>query len=91
MYMPQDKLPGIRQYCDHRCARRAWLFERAKQRTTVTKALDIAVRRLQNSRMPAVIAAAVVLAQLREEVTERATVERAARVQAFLSKLPRIG
>lgn len=41
--------------------------------------------------MPTVLAAAAVLAQLRDEVTERAEVERAARVKAFLSKLPPTG
>ena len=91
IYMPQDKLPAVRQYCDHRCARRAWLFERAKGRIAVTKALDIAVRRLQNSCMPTVLAAAFVLSQLRDELTERAEIEHSARVRAFLSKLPPTG
>ena len=58
MYLSQDKLPGVRQFCDHRCARHAWAFERAKQRTSVTKALEIAVRKLQTSRMPSMLAAA---------------------------------
>ena len=91
MYLPQDKLPGIRRYCDHACARQAWLFERAKQRTTVAKALEIAVRKLQASRMPSMLAAAVVLARLLEEVAEQAERERMARVRAFLAKLPPTG
>jgi hypothetical protein len=91
IYLPQDKLPGIRQFCDHRCARQAWVFERAKQRTTVTRALDIAVRKLQGSRMPRMLAAAVVLAQLRDELAEHADRERVARVRAFLAKLPSTG
>jgi hypothetical protein len=91
IYLPQDKLPGVRRYCDHGCARQAWLFQRAKERTTVSKALEIAIRRLQNSRMPIVLAAAVVLAQLRDDVNEREDVERGARVRAFLSKLPPTG
>jgi hypothetical protein len=81
----------MRRYCDHACARRAWLFERAKQRTTVTKALEIAVRNLQTSRMPSMLAAAVVLARLRDEVAELADRERAARVNAVLAKLPQTG
>lgn len=91
IYLPQDKLPGVRRYCDHGCARRAWLFQRAKDRTTLTKALDIAIRRLESSRMPTELAAAAVLAQLRNDVKERAEVERAARLTAFLSKLPPTG
>lgn len=57
VYLSQDKFPGVRQFCDHRCARQAWVFERAKQRTTVTKALGIAVRKLQGSRMLSMLAA----------------------------------
>lgn len=56
--MPQDKLPGIRHYCDHQ---------------------------------PSVLAAVVLLGQLRNERTLHAEVERAARVNAFLSKLPPTG
>jgi hypothetical protein len=81
----------MRQLFDHRCARQAWAFERAKQRTTVTKALEIAVRRLQTSRMPTVLAAALALARLRDELTEQAESERAARVNACVAKLPRTG
>jgi len=91
IYFSQDKLPGVRQFCDHRCARQAWAFERAKQRTTVAKALDIAVRKLQSSRMPRMLAAAVVLAQFRDEMAEQAKCERVARVRAFLANLPSAG
>jgi hypothetical protein len=89
--MAQDKLPGVRQFCDDRCARRAWAFERAKQRTTVTKALEIAVRKLQASRMPSIRAAATVLTRLHHELTEEAERECAARVNAFFAKLPSTG
>ena len=81
----------MRRYCDHACARQAWLFERAKQRTTVPKALEIAVRKLQTSRMPSMLAAAVVLAGLRDEVAEKAERDRVARVRACLTKLPPTG
>lgn len=91
VYLSQDKLPGVRQFCDHRCARQAWAFERAKQRTTVTKALEIAVRKLQASRMPSLLAAATVLTRLRDELAEEADRERTARVNAFLAKLPPTG
>ena len=74
IYLPQDKLPGVRLYCDDECSRRASLFDRAKQHTTVTKALDIAVRRLQCSRTPRILAAAVVLAQFRNELREVAEI-----------------
>ena len=73
------------------CARQAWVFERAKQRTTVTKALEIAVRKLQTSRMPGLLAAAVVLSQFRDELAEQAERERMVRIRAFLSKLPPTG
>jgi hypothetical protein len=81
----------VRQFCDDRCARQAWAFERAKQRTTVTKALEIAVRKLQASRMPSIRAAATVLTRLHNELTEEAERERAARVHAFVTKLPSTG
>jgi hypothetical protein len=57
----------------------------------VTKALEIAVRKLQTSRMPSVLAAAAVLTRLRDQLAEEAERERAARVNAFLAKLPRTG
>ena len=91
LYMPQDRLPGTRQFCDHQCARRAWSYERAKKRTTLTKALEIAVRRLECSRTPRIRAAAVVLAQLGDELTQGGEAERAARIEAFLSKVSVIG
>ena len=72
VYLPQDRLPGMRRYCDDRCAKRARLFARAKERTTVARALNIAVRRLQGSRTPTIVAAAAVLAQFRDELTEHA-------------------
>jgi hypothetical protein len=53
------------------------------------KALDIAVRRLSKSRMPSIRAAALTLAELRQELVERQELERAARIAAFQSKLPR--
>jgi hypothetical protein len=89
--MPQDRLPGVRQYCDDHCANQARLFLRASERMTVLKALNAAVRRLGNSRTPTVLAAAQVLAHLRDNLTQRAEVERVEHVKVFLSKLPPAG
>jgi hypothetical protein len=86
--MPQDRLPGIRQYCDDRCATKARLFTKARERMTVVKALSTAVRRLSNSRMPVVVAATAVLAELRDQLVDSVEAERATRVAAFLAKLP---
>jgi hypothetical protein len=61
LYMPQDRLPNARPYCDDKCARQAWLGARARKFMTATKALDIAIRRLRKSRMPTVLAAAFTL------------------------------
>jgi hypothetical protein len=91
IYLPQDRLPGVREYCDDRCASQARLFARARECMTLLKALNSAVRRLQNSRTPSVRAAALVLAHLRDKLTERVEVERVGRVKVFLSKLPPAG
>jgi hypothetical protein len=53
------------------------------------KALDIAIHRLRKSRMPTVLAAASSLADLLHDLVERQDEERAARIVAFQSKLPR--
>lgn len=89
LYLPQDRLPGIRKYCDDRCARDAWRFARAKERMTLVKALNIAARRLCSGRVPSVLAAGLALAQLRDQLSDDIELERAARVAAFLSKLQR--
>ena len=84
--MPQDRLPPVRRYCHDKCARQAWLVARARKSMNSIKALDIAIRRL---RMPTVLAAGSALADLRYELVERQEVERAERIVAFQSKLPR--
>jgi hypothetical protein len=53
------------------------------------KALDIAVRRLSKSRMPSIRAAVFTLAELQQELAKRQESERAARIAAFESNLPR--
>lgn len=53
------------------------------------KALDIAVRRLSKSRMPSVRAAAFTLADLQQDLVARQESDRAARLAAFQSKVPR--
>src|SRR5207245_10739808 len=88
LYMPQEKFPGVRRCCDRRCARRAWLFARARRMLATTRAVEIAFRRLRKSRTPSVRAAAFTLADLHRELTDREQAERAARVAAFLSRLP---
>jgi hypothetical protein len=57
---------------------------------TTIKALDIAIRRLTKSRMPTVLAAALTLSNLREEMVDREESAREARIVAFRSKLPRV-
>jgi hypothetical protein len=88
LYMPQDRLPAVRRYCDDTCARHAWLVARARQRMTAIKPLDVAVHRLRKSLMPTVLAAAFTLVELRRELADCQQADSAARVAAFLSKLP---
>ena len=90
LYMPQDRLPAVRRYCHDKCARQAWLVARARKSMNSIKALDIAISRLRKSRMPTVLAAGSALADLRYELVERQEVERAERIVAFQSKLPRV-
>ena len=87
IYLPQDRLPGVREYCDDRCANQARLFARAMGRMSVIHALNTAVRRLQSSRSPTVAAARVTLARLRDELREQVEADKVARIQSFLSKL----
>lgn len=70
LYLPQDRLPAVRRYCDSRCARRAWLAARARQKMTRSKALEVAIGRLRRSRQPTVLAAALVLADLVEDMRQ---------------------
>ena len=88
--MPQDRLPAVRRYCDVKCARQAWLVARARKSMNSIKALDIAIRRLRKSRMPTVLTAGSSLADLLHDLVERQEDERAARIVAFQSKLPRV-
>ena len=88
-YMPQDRLPAFRRYCDDICARRAWLLARARHLMTGLKALDVAVRLLRRSRKPTVQAAGFALADLRRDLVVRYAEERVVRIAAFHSKLPR--
>ena len=90
LYMPQDRLPAVRRYCHDKCARQAWLVARARKSMNSIKALDIAIRRLRKSRMPTVLAAGSSLADLLHDLVERQEDERAARIVAFQSKLPRV-
>ncbi len=90
LYMPQDRLPAVRRYCHDKCARQAWLVARARKSMNCIKALDIAIRRLRKSRMPTVLAAGSSLADLLHDLVERQDDERAARIVAFQSKLPRV-
>jgi len=89
IYMPQDRLPAFRRYCDDTCARQAWLLARARQLMTGIKALDVAVRLLRRSRKPTVQAAGFTLADLRRDLVDRCADERVVRIAAFHSKLPR--
>ena len=64
LYMPQDRLPAFRRYCDATCARKAWLVRRAQRSMSSISALEIAIRRLRKSRYPRLIAAASALAEV---------------------------
>jgi hypothetical protein len=90
LYMPQDRLPAVRRYCHDKCARQAWLVARARKSMNSIKALDIAIRRLRKRRMPTVLAAGSSLADLLHDLVERQDDERAARIVAFQSRLPRV-
>lgn len=68
LYMPQDRLPGVRRFCDSTCARKAWLLPRAERQLTCVAALDIAIRRLQRTRYPRHLAAVERLVDLKRDL-----------------------
>ena len=53
-----------------------------------TRALEVAIRRLQKGRMPSMRAAAAVLADLRDELLAGEELSRAARVTPVDTRLP---
>ena len=71
LYMPQDRLPGVRRFCDASCARKAWLAARAEKQLTCVGALEIAIRRLQRSRYPRHLVAAERLLDLKRDLVTR--------------------
>ena len=71
LYLPQDRLPAFRSYCHRRCARQAWLVERAKRSMTCDRAVTIAIRALRRSRCPHHLAAAAALSELQRLVVSR--------------------
>jgi hypothetical protein len=68
LYMPQDRLPGCRLYCDTRCARQAWLLRRAARSMSSLRAIEIAIRKLRKSRQPRHLAAVTALAELQRQL-----------------------
>ena len=68
LYMPQDRLPGVRRYCDADCARRARQLRRAERLMTNARAVEIAIGRLQKSRYPRYRAAAPALVELHRQL-----------------------
>jgi len=68
LYMPQDRLPGCRLYCDTRCARQAWLLRRAARSMSSLRAVEIAIRKLRKSRYPRHLAAASALVELQRQL-----------------------
>jgi len=54
------------------------------------KALELAIRTLRKSRMPSVQAAVFALVDLRQGIVDRDDAERAARIAAFRTRLPRV-
>lgn len=71
LYMPQDRLPGVRRFCDHSCARKARLAGRIQKQLTCVGALEIAIRRLQTSRYPRHLVAAETLLELKRDLVTR--------------------
>ena len=61
---------------------------RALKSMNTIKALDLAIRRMQKSRMPSMRAAATVLAELRVELAAAEESARVAKLAAFRSRLP---
>jgi hypothetical protein len=68
LYMPQDRLPGVRRFCDDSCARKAWLAARIQKQLTCVGALEVAIRRLQRSRYPRYLVAAERLLDLKRDL-----------------------
>jgi len=68
LYMPQDRLPGCRHYCDAGCAQQARRVRRAERSMTNARALEIAIDRLQASRQSRHRAAAAALVELQREL-----------------------
>ena len=71
LYLPEDRLPSRRRYCDQRCARKAWLVARARRDLTSIAALQIAIRTLRRSHSPHHLAAAHALSGLQREMIDQ--------------------
>ena len=89
VYLPQDRLPPKRLHCDSICARKSRLMARGRKSMNRTRALDVAIRRLQRAGMPSMRAAAAVLVDLRNELLASDESGRACTDQPLKTTLPR--
>jgi hypothetical protein len=88
VYLPQDRLPAKRLHCDSMCARKSRLMARGRNSMSRTRALEVAIGRLQKGRMPSMRAAAAILVDLRNELLTSNESSRAVKISLLKTTLP---
>jgi hypothetical protein len=87
VYLSQDRLPPKRLHCDSVCASKSRHMARRRDAMSRTRALEVAIRRLQKGRMPLLRAAAAVLVDLRAELLAHEESSSAAKISLLKTRL----